>query len=401
MISVSEAFSILSKYVAVTGTEIAALQEAVGRRLSEDIAAQLSLPPHDASAMDGYAVRLQDVRDIGAELNVIGEVPAGHSFEGIVGAGEAVRIFTGSPVPKGADHIVIQENVTRNGSSIRVMTASETAKHIRRAGIDFTKGDVMLEAGQFLDEANIAIAAASNHAELPVFKRPQISILAAGDELVAVGTAHQSGDIVNSNNSALSALVNLWGGAVHMTDLTKDNPDAIRDMFKRASKADIIVPVGGASVGDHDHMRRVFNDLGGEMIFEKIAVKPGKPTWFGVLDGTPVLGLPGNPASAIVCAHLFLKPLMSGKSAGVVQAFASEDLSSNGPRETYLRARLWAENGTLHVKPFPRQDSSLLTPFQTANVLIRREPHADEVKVGEILDVIELGTGPSLFAPFT
>jgi len=171
MISVSEALSILSEYVAVKGTEIVSLQDAVGRRLSEDIAAQLTLPPHDASAMDGYAVRLQDVRDMGAELNVIGDVPAGHRFEGVVGAGEAVRIFTGSPVPKGADHIVIQENVTRNGASIRVMTASETAKHIRRAGIDFTKGDVMLDAGQFLNEANIAIAAASNHAELSVYKK--------------------------------------------------------------------------------------------------------------------------------------------------------------------------------------------------------------------------------------
>lgn len=401
MISVSQALSILSEYVVKAGTETVGLQSAIGRELSENVNAELTLPPHDASAMDGYAVRLEDVKNIGAALSVIGEVPAGHNFDAIVGAGEAVRIFTGSPIPKGANHIIIQENVVRDGNLIHVITASDTSRHIRCAGIDFTKGGDILKAGQILDEANIAIAAASNHTSMPVFKRPKLSILAAGDELVPVGAARETTDIVNSNSSTLTALINLWGGAVQMSGLTKDDPEAIRAMFSQASNSDIIVPVGGASVGDYDHMRSVFTELNGKMIFEKIAVKPGKPTWFGVLNGTPVLGLPGNPAAAIVCAHLFLKPLMGGPLTSVVQAFASENLPSNGPRETYLRARLWAQEGKLHVKPFSRQDSSLLSTFQSANVLIRRAPHAEEVKAGVCLDVIDLGTGPSPFFPLT
>lgn len=400
MISVSQALSILSEYVVTTDIENIHLLDAVGRKLSQDVMTDLTLPPHDASAMDGYAVRLADVARVGSQLNVIGEVPAGHRFKGQVLNGEAVRIFTGSPVPTGADHIIIQENVERNGNIINVMTAATTSKHIRRAGIDFKKGDIILHKGQRLDEANIALAAASNHATLPVFQSPKISILAAGDELVPVGSAHKDGDIVNSNRAALSALVRLWGGTVHMTALTKDDPKAIRDMFLQAKHSDIIVPVGGASVGDHDHMRRVFTDLGGEIIFEKVAVKPGKPTWFGMLDGVPVLGLPGNPASAIICAHLFLKPLIGGPSARFTQARLSTGLRSNGPRETYLRARLWADDTTLHVKPFPRQDSSLLTPFQTANVLIRRPSNSEALTAGQSIEVLELGTGPSLIDPF-
>lgn len=398
MISVFEALTLLSNYLPERSPETVSLNDALGRISAEDIRAQVTLPPRDASAMDGYAVRLQDVRNPKVRLNVIGEVPAGSVFEGAVGEREAVRVFTGSPVPKEADHIIIQENTARNGDFITVLYGSVAPKHIRQAGVDFMKSDVIISRNTTIGPPEIALAAAANHFDLPVLAKLRISIFAAGNELVRPGEAAAPGDVVNSNTSALSALIKTWGGAVSDAGLTIDDPTAIRDMFERAADSDIIVPVGGASVGDHDHMRRVFKDMGGQMIFEKVAVKPGKPTWFGTLDGTAVLGLPGNPASAIVCAHLFLRHLMGRVSANTAAARLEIDLAGNGPRETYLRARAFMRKGELCVQPFSRQDSSLLTPFRKANVLLRRLPNADPVRAGEFADIIELGTGPTLLS---
>lgn len=390
MISVSEALTILERYRVTTKIVSKDLSECLGHRLAEDIVAKLTLPPHDASAMDGYAVRLVDSRTVGTQLRVIGEVPAGHVFDGEVGAGQAVRIFTGSPLPKGADHIVIQENVEREGDTITLTEPNDEPRHIRRAGMDFKVGDKIVSAGQRIGPPEIALAAATNHDTLSVFSKSRLAVIAAGDELVMPGQAQSPGDIVNSNTLALSALIQAWGGEVIYTHLEKDEPEAIEAMFKRAMDADIIVPVGGASVGDHDHMRRVFAGLGGEMIFEKIAVKPGKPTWLGTLEGRIVLGLPGNPASALVCAHLFLRTLMNGSQTIHLQASLTEDLPSNGPRESYLRGRLDIshESERLRVTPFPRQDSSLLTPFLAANSLIRRHPNAKASYIGDDVEVL-------------
>jgi len=262
--------------------------------------------------------------------------------------------------------------------------------------MDFTKGDVLVPRKTTVAPPEIALAAAGNHSDLSVLSRVKVSILAAGDELTLPGSAVEAGDVVNSNTSALTALIQIWGGAVSDMGLAKDDPKAIAAMFERAKDSDIIVPVGGASVGDHDHMRGVFKDLGGDIIFEKIAVKPGKPTWFGVLDGLPVLGLPGNPASATVCAHLFLRPLMGCDAAISAKALLECALPGNGPRETYLRANANLREGRLYAAPFPRQDSSLLTPFRCANVLLRRIPNAEPLDAGDLVDVIELGTGPSV-----
>ena len=395
MISVSEALSILLEHAPVMPTERAGLDDALGRICAEDILARVTLPPRDASAMDGYAVRLEDVRTSGAQLKVIGEVPAGSEFDAIVGKGEAVRVFTGSPIPRGADHIIIQENVVRSGAAVKVQASSHASQHIRRAGLDFTKGDVIVPHLAKFGLAEIAMAAAGNHSDVLVFKKPQISILAAGDELVRPGAAFSIGDVVNSNTSALAALIKNWGGSVLDMGLAKDDPAAIEAMFERAKTADILLPVGGASVGDHDHMRRVFKKMGGQVIFEKIAVKPGKPTWFGILDGKPVLGLPGNPASALVCAHLFLRGLIGRPPAVAVKMRLKRGLPENGPRETYLRACATSRDGRLFVQPFPRQDSSLLTPFRKANVLLRRLPNADYANEGDLVDIFELGSGPS------
>lgn len=270
---------------------------------------------------------------------------------------------------------------------------AHTSRYIRRAGLDFAKGDMIVPSLTRLGPPEIALAAAGNHAELPVLSKPRISIFTSGDELVHPGAAMADGDVVNSNTSAISALIKTWGGTVLDRGLAKDNPAAVQDMFERAIADDIIVPIGGASVGDHDHVRGVFRKLGGKMIFEKVAVKPGKPTWFGVMDGKAVLGLPGNPASSLVCANLFLRPLMGRPSAQDMKAQIECALPGNGPRETYLRAKMTTRNGRLYVQPFPRQDSALLTPFCNANVLLRRMPDADAVNAGDLVTVMALGTG--------
>ena len=395
MISVAQALDILSDHMLSPELVSKSLDEALGATTSEAIFAGLTLPPQDASAMDGYAVKLDDVKQSGTTLRVIGEVAAGHDFDGEIKAGEAVRIFTGSPVPKGAETVIIQENVERSDNHIQITHAQTQIKHIRRAGIDFKKGDKIIPAGKVIGPPDIALAAASNLNSLKVLKPPKIAILAAGDELIRPGDPYRAGKIINSNTPSLSALIRHWGGDPINIGLGKDDPDQIRDLFESARQGDIIVPVGGASVGDYDYMRRVFNDLGGKMIFEKIAVKPGKPTWFGRLGETPVLGLPGNPASALVCAHLFLTVLMGRPRKPSTQAFLTKSMPSNGPREHYLRAYGWIEKGQFLVKPFPRQDSSLLTPFLDANLLIRRAPLADSLAAGDLVEVLDLGTGPS------
>ena len=398
MISVSKALSILSDHVPEGHSEIVALQDALGRISAKDMRASVTRPPHDISAMDGYAVRLEDVRKQGARLTVIGDVPAGSVFDGAVGKGEAVRLFTGSPIPEGADHVIIQENTTREGGFVKINISSNKAQYIRPAGLDFAFDDILVPRFTQMGPIEIALVAAGNTSEMSVLNKPRIAILAAGDELVSPGKAADSGDIVNSNTSALSALIHKWGGTAIDMGLTKDDPGAIRDMFTRASDCDIILPVGGASVGDHDHMRHVFNKLSGQILFETVAVKPGKPTWFGLLAGTPVLGLPGNPASALVCACLFLRALMGYSESACGKARLEIDLQSNGPRETYLRARVSCRDGQLFVSPLPHQDSSLLMPFRRANVLLKRAPNAASVRAGELVDVIDFGAGPHFLA---
>jgi len=398
MISVSRALSILADHVPDRPCETIGLEDALGRISAEDIQARVTRPPYDVSAMDGYAVRLEDVRNSRVTLRVIGDVPAGSFSEGLVGQGEAVRLFTGSPIPNGANHIVIQENTTRDGDFVHIKAGFKTAQYIRRAGIDFTAGDSLVPRFALIGPPEMGLAAAGNVFALPVFTKLSIGILAAGDELVSPGDAAAPHNIVNSNTAALSALISRWGGTAEDMGLARDDPNAIQAMFERARNCDIILPVGGASIGDHDHMRRVFREIGGKILFETVAVKPGKPTWFGLLDDTPVLGLPGNPASAMVCAHLFLRGMTGFPLAVETKARLEIDLPGNGPRETYLRARVICRGSQLLVTPIPHQDSSLLTPFRSANVLLRRMPNSVSAKAGDVVDVIELGSGPSVFS---
>ena len=392
MISVQDAISALTQHRAAGADVLTPLSKALGGRLARDVLAKVTLPPRDASAMDGYAVRFSDVGKAGAKLTVIGEAPAGSPFGGAVGQGEAVRIFTGGAVPEGADHIVIQENASREGDILTTTTTNETRRHIRKAGIDFTKGETLIAAGTQLSPAHIALAAAANHDTLPIYKRPLIALIANGDELKEPGSPVQEGDVISSNAAGLGALIQSWGGEVMDMGIAKDSVAAITALIEAASAADIIVPIGGASVGDYDYMRTAFKEAGLELVFEKIAVRPGKPTWFGKLGEQRVLGLPGNPASATVCAHLFLKILMNrADNIVTTKAKLTQALSANGPRETFARGRTEvSDDGIAKVTPFPRQDSSLMTPFAKANVLLRLPPNTGPWDEGDVIDVVSL-----------
>ena len=331
-------------------------------------------------------MKLADVTAQDAQLNIIGEAPAGAPFDGRVEAGQTVRIFTGSLVPKGADHVIIQEHVTRNGDKIRVDTPATLARNIRKAGQDFAEDDVIIRAGTRLDWRHVALIAAANIAEIAVSKKPHIAILANGNELIEPGSPIAAGQIVNSNPYALAALIESWGGTATILPVAGDSVENITQRIQMAREADIILPVGGASVGDHDHMKPAFEQAGLEMIFSKVAVKPGKPTWFGTLGEQRVLGLPGNPASALVCAHLFLKPLMGINSDPLLKAKLSTALPASGPRETYARGRVDAGR----IKLFPKQDSALISPFPKANALIKLPPNSGPWREGDSLDYIAL-----------
>jgi len=398
MISVSDAISLLRQHRSERPVISVPLAESIGAIVAEDIKAKITLPPLAASAMDGYAVKLADVSKAGAKLTVIGESPAGHPFQGQVNTGEAVRIFTGGAVPTGADHIVIQENAQRDDDIMTTLFDNDAPRHIRGAGIDFHAGDTLITKGTRLGPMHIAIAAAANHAKLPIYKRPVIALIANGDELKAPGSDVTETDIISSNPAGLGALIRHWGGEVMDMGIASDSLEAITALIQKAKEADIIVPVGGASVGDHDYMREAFKGCGLTSVFEKVAVRPGKPTWFGTMDKQVVLGLPGNPASATVCAHLFLKTLM-GAEQGLTFAKAklTAPISANGPRETYMRALAKLnEAGQLEVTPFPRQDSSLLTPLTKANVVIRLLKESGPWVDGDMIEVLQLGTGPNI-----
>jgi len=403
MISVSDAISLLVAHRPKVDVMDVPLAKSMGAILAQDITALMTLPPLAGSAMDGYAVKLADVAKAGAKLTVIGEAPAGHPFQGTVHAGEAVRIFTGGAVPKGADHIVIQENAERSGTTLTTLFDNDAPRHIRQAGIDFKAGETLITKGTRIGPMHIAIAAAANHAVLPIYKRPLVALIANGDELKAPGSDVSETDVISSNPAGLGALIRQWGGDVMDMGIAADSLESITALIHKAKEADIIVPIGGASVGVHDYMRRAFEQCGLKMVFEKIAIRPGKPTWFGSLmpEGGAkqvVLGLPGNPASATVCAHLFLKTLI-GANDGLIYAKAklTEAIPANGPRETYMRAfAKLSDTGQLEVTPFPRQDSSLLTPLTKANVLIRLPKDSGPWSVDEMIEVLPLGTGPNI-----
>ena len=389
LITFDEAHRLLAVHGLEPGLETVSLDKAQSRTLAQAITARVSRPPNAVSAMDGYAVRLEDVREAGAALKVIGEAPAGTPFSGAPGAGEAVRIFTGGEMPEGTDHIVIQEDTVREGNTVTCLKAYDAPAHIRKAGLDFREGATLLDSGTRLGAGELALIAAANHGTVPVRKRLRVGILANGNELKAPGSDLAPGEIVNSNPAGLAALIRDWGGEPVDLGIAEDSMESIRDSIQAAGHIDIFLPVGGASVGDHDLMRPAFAAEGFEPVFAKIAVKPGKPTWFSTRRKQLVLGLPGNPASAMVCAHLFLQPLLHDRGLPYMPARLATPLAANGRREQYLRAEVRvSEDGVLLTHAAEDQDSSLITPFIHAAALIRRRVDAPAMGEGEIVDVL-------------
>ena len=375
--------------------ETVPLKSALERVLAQDIVAVRDQPPFAASAMDGYALRSSDTP---GTLQLIGESSAGHGFEGYCEAGTAVRISTGAAMPDGADTIVIQENVRRDGDGITV-PATEAGNNIRPRGCDFTAGTVLLSTGRRLDGVALSLVAASGLAQLAVARAPRIAILSSGDELAAPGSQPNPYQIFDSGTFGIAGLIQSWGGAPNRLAVEKDDVGAIaRAAEEGLGASELLVVIGGASVGDHDHARPALMRLGLALAVEKIAVRPGKPTWFGSTSQGLVLGLPGNPASALACATLFLRPLIEAmlgrdplQCVATRPARLTHGLPANGPREHYLRARLDVDGeGRQIVRAFEDQDSSLISIFATANALIRLPADAQEQAAGAIVDVLPL-----------
>lgn len=373
------------------------LAEATGRVLAEPLDALRTQPPQDVSAMDGYAVRAADAAALPATIRVIGAAPAGHPFAGAVGAGEAVRIFTGAVVPRGADAILLQEDATvLPDGRIEARETVRAGQHIRRRGLDFSAGDRMIEPGTRLGMRQLALAAALDHATVPVRRKPVIALIATGDELVPPGSGDDGSGIVASNGYGLGALVRSLGGAVRDVGIVRDDRAALAAAIDAASGADVLVTIGGASVGDHDFVRDVLQARGMALDFWRIAMRPGKPLLFGRLGATRVLGLPGNPVSSLVCALLFLRPLVE-TLLGLPQADPTVGATLGGPvrandtRQDYIRARLSiADDGHRVATPLERQDSAMLSTFHRAGCLIVRPPHAVAEETGARCRVVIL-----------
>jgi molybdopterin molybdotransferase len=399
LLSVADAQALVLKDAQPLPAEATPLARAHGRVLAADLAALRTQPPAAVSAMDGYAVRAADVAAAPARLRLIGEVAAGHPFDSSVGAGEAARIFTGGVVPPGADTIVIQEHTAREGAAVVVQKASAAGRHIRRAGLDFNAGDVLLRRGRRLTARDLALAAAMNHPVVPVHRAAKVALLATGDELVMPGTTPGHGQIVYSNGFALMAQVAAEGAEVIDLGIAPDRLDATIAAVARARAlgVDVLVTTGGASVGEHDLVQKAFAAEGMALSFWKVALRPGRPLMHGHLGAMEVLGLPGNPVSAFVCGVLFLGPLLrrlAGRAdlgPDTESAALGCDLPANDERTDYMRAELAVRtDGTAIATPYAVQDSSMLAPLAKAGCLVVREPYAPAAAAGASCRIVKL-----------
>jgi molybdopterin molybdotransferase len=396
MLSVEEARARITAGLRPTAPEVVALAAAWGRVAAGPVRARLTQPPADVSAMDGYALRAAD-GSAGARLRVIGSAPAGHPFPGPVGPGEAVRLFTGSLVPAGADAILLQEDATRDGDLVTVREAVVAGRHIRRAGQDFSTGETLIAAGRRLTARDVGLAAAANHPWLMVHRRPRVAILATGDEIALPGEPIPPGGIVSSNSHALAALVRAAGGEPTVLPVATDDPERIAAAADAVGGADLLLTTGGASVGDHDLVVEGLARRGLEVDFWKIAMRPGKPLMHGRLGAVPVLGLPGNPVSALVCAILFALPALDRLTGGVgappptAPATLGAAVKANDQRADHLRAAVAVspDGGTV-ATPFPVQDSAMLHRLAQADALVLRAPHAPALPSGAPVRIIRL-----------
>ncbi len=397
MISVKEAQDRILAQFQPLAAESVPLAQAHRRVTAADLVAQVTQPPSDLSAMDGYAIRFADVPQVPTILRVVGQAPAGGAYSGTLQSGEAVRIFTGGPVPAGADTIVIQENTEASGDKVTVLEPPQPARHIRRAGLDFKAGQVGIKAGRQLSGRDLALAAGMNLPQIPVHRRPRIALLATGSELVLPGQPIGPNQIVASSGIGLAAMIRAWGGEPIDLGIIPDDLGLITAALRGAKGYDLLVTLGGASVGDHDLVQKALGQAGGTLDFWKIAMRPGKPLMFGSVSGTKLLGLPGNPVSTMICALLFLRPIVQ-KLAGhrdpqlpVSRAKLGEALPANDTRQDYLRASLTIDaQGEATATALKIQDSSMMSSLARSGCLILRSPHAPAGAAGESVEIVRL-----------
>jgi molybdopterin molybdotransferase len=389
VIAVEEAVARIVAALKPLGSERVALGAAAGRILAADAHARSDQPPFAISMMDGYAVRSADT----GSRRVIGSAPAGHPFSGTLGSGEALRLFTGSVVPEGADAVLAQEDAQRDGDQVRFTETAEVGKFIRPRGLDFQAGSLLAAKGRRLTPRDLALLAAADLAEVMVRKRPVIAFAATGDELSLPGQPRKAGGITASSVYGLEAMIVQWGGEPRNLGILPDKPEAIAALAKE--QCDLLVTLGGASVGDHDLVQSALGPQGFALDFWKIAMRPGKPLIFGRLGATPLLGLPGNPVSSLVCALLFLRPAIGAMldhktDFPLKPARLIGSLTANNARQDYLRAVSEWRGGELWVRPFPAQDSSMLKIFSQSDALLVRKPHAPALSDGAAVDILPL-----------
>jgi len=397
MICVNEAIKLLTENVTLTDAEVVPLKQCLGRVLAEDVISKVSHPPCDVSSMDGYALKAVETRNPPVTLKLIGESQAGGYFEQTVKTGETVRIFTGASLPRGTDAVQIQENANRKGDKITIYQSVSTNNFVRAAGMDFIAGDTILKSGTILTARHLGLAAAMNQSTLCVRKKPQVAILATGNEIALPGADLAPSKIISSNTFALHAYVIAMGGEPIDLGIAKDTLEDLDTSLEGALQCDILVTVGGISVGDYDLVKQALENKGLKKIFHKIAMRPGKPVLFGKINSLSVLCMPGNPVSTGICSILFLKKAlytMQGINTNNEQAHTAIlgiDLVENDLRQDYIRAKLEINKiGEKIVLPFPKQDSTLQACFAEADCLIVRPPHAPPAKAGEHVKILLL-----------
>jgi len=391
MISFEQALSKILYLADKIDFEEVKLEESYSRVLAHDAISFRDQPPFDASAMDGYALNKIDKLP-SKKLSVIGKVAAGNSFDRTVGKGQAVRVFTGAPMPKGTNSVLIQEDAEELENFITINQIVEKKDFVRKKGCDYKSGEILLQKGKILTSFDIALLASMNFPLLKVTKQPRVSIISTGDELVFPGNLPDSNQIVASNTYGLKALLTKWGATSHILPIARDNISSLEKAIDLAIPADLVITIGGASVGDHDYVNKVFNKINVKHSFYKVAMRPGKPILAGKNNNTIFVGLPGNPVSALVCAQLLLKPLI-GKMLGTSElnniekkASLQNDLPKNGGRKHFMRA--FFNNGYLEVSQ--KQDSSLLNVLQKANALVIRKPNEPPAKKGDLISYLDL-----------
>jgi molybdopterin molybdotransferase len=397
MISVAEARAAVLAGVKPLNAEQVGVAECFGRVLAEDVASRLTQPPVAVSSMDGYAVRAEDVATVPATLTLIGESAAGGGFEGTLEAGQTVRIFTGAPLPDGADGVVIQEDTVTDGGQITMRESATAGRYVRPAGLDFSAGDTLLEAGKRLNSRDVALIAGMNVPWVTVARRPRVAILSTGNELVLPGEPLDRNQIISSNSIGLAAFVTAAGGLPVNLGIARDDADSLIAKLEGVGSMDMLITIGGASVGDYDLVKQVLGGEGMNITFSKVAMRPGKPLIFGEIHGTPMLGLPGNPVSAGVTAALYLKPALD-RMLGIEEgdrpnetAVLGCDLAENDRRQDYLRSQLSLNaDGELTATPFAKQDSSMLALYSKADCLVMRPPFAEAVAAGARVEIVRL-----------